>query len=305
VAGPLRLLVLGDTGKGTENQRRVLEAARAVCAGTCHLGLLLGDNIYPNGLDTEDDARWGSLLEDLYGSLGFPFLAVLGNHDYGSPVPNTFCGGVGVEERRAEAQIARSRRSVVQIPDRHWRTRIGDVELVGVDTQSFFFDDFPSLAGALGYRDDARRQDEHLRRWNAAPRTRFRIALGHHPWRSAGPHGDAGHYDGLPLEGMLFSGGAIRRLLEERVLGHFDLYLAGHDHGLQDAGDARGTALFVSGGGGEHVPHPARTAVPFVAESLGFLLVDVEGTRARVRIYGVADEGPGVARLLHERTVAR
>lgn len=306
-SGPLRLLVLGDTGKGNEGQRRVVEAARATCAaeGGCHLGLLLGDNVYPNGLDDVDDARFTTLVEDHYGSLGFPFLAVLGNHDYGAPLPLTLCGGAGLEERRAEAQIVRSRRSTVQIPARHWRQLIGDVELVGLDTQAVFHDDLPALAGALGLRDDARRQDEHLRRWNAAPRTRFRIALGHHPWRSAGPHGDAGHYDGLPLEGMLFSGGAIRRLLEERVLGHFDLYLAGHDHGLQDAGDARGTALFVSGGGGEHVPHPARTSVPFVAESLGFLLVDVEGTRARVRIYGVADEGPGVARLLHERTVAR
>lgn len=306
-AGPLRLLVLGDTGKGTDDQRRVLEAARATCAseGGCHLGLLLGDNVYPNGLDHQDDARFGALVEQPYGSLGIPFLAVLGNHDYGAPLPNTFCGGLGLEERRAQAQIARSRRSTVRIPDRHWRMLVGDVELVGLDTQALFFDDLPALAGPLGYRDDARRQDEQLRRWNAAPVGSVRIALGHHPWRSAGPHGDAGRYQGIPLEGLVFSGGAIRRFLEQRVMGRFDLYLAGHDHGLQDAGDERGTALFVSGGGGEHQPHAARDDVPFAAASLGFLLVDVEGGRARVRIFGVPDQGPPAARLLHERAIER
>ncbi|OGQ25963.1 MAG: hypothetical protein A2138_00720 [Deltaproteobacteria bacterium RBG_16_71_12] len=305
--GPLRLLVLGDTGKGTDDQRRVLEAARATCAAEagCHLGLLLGDNVYPNGLDDADDARFATLVEGPYGSLGIPFLAVLGNHDYGAPIPTTLCGGLGLEERRAEAQIAAARRSVVRIPDRHWRMLVGDVELVGLDTQALFFDDVPALAGALGYRDDARRQDEQLRRWNAAPIGRVRIALGHHPWRSAGPHGDAGHYEGIPLTGLVFSGGAIRQFLDARVIGRFDLYLAGHDHGMQDAGDERGTALFVSGGGAEHKPHPARSAVPFYAESLGFLLVDVEGGRARVRIFGVPDEGAVSARLLHERAVGR
>ena len=305
-AGPLRLLVLGDTGKGTESQARVAEAAAATCAaeGGCQLGLLLGDNLYPHGLDHEADPRWDSLVERPYGALGFPFLGVLGNHDYGAPLPLTFCGGLGLEERRAEAQLARSHRSTVQIPARHWRRVIGDVELVGLDTQAHFHDDLPALAAPLGLKDDARRQDEALRRWNAAPVGRWRIALGHHPWRSAGPHGDAGNYEGLPA-GLLFSGGAIARFLDERVVGEFDLYLAGHDHGLQDAGDAQGTALFISGGGGEHVPHPARTPVPFVAESLGFLTVELGGDAARVRIWSVADEGPAVARLVHERVVSR
>lgn len=307
-AGPIQILALGDTGKGTRAQHRVAEAARALCAVEgCDLGVLLGDNIYDRGIATPEDPRFGELMA-IYDDFGFPFVAVLGNHDYGSPFPWHPLGGLGLEEARAEAQMeAVARTKNLHIPGRHWRLDLGRLELVGLDTQSAFWLDAPSLAEALGLEDDVEKQERDLRKWNLASEAPLRIALGHHPYRSAGPHGDAGTSDGMP-RGVLFSTEHIRLLLEKHVLGHFDLYLSGHDHGLQDAGDAKGTALFVSGGGAEHKEQAHKERVVFAGEAVGFMILDVEpeARRVRVRIYGLSDDDTDVTpRLLHERTVQR
>lgn len=305
-SGPIQILALGDTGKGTSAQRRVAEAARRLCAREgCDLGVLLGDNIYDRGIARPDEPRFAEVM-GLYDDFGFPFVVILGNHDYGSPFPWSPLGGLGVEEARAEAQMAAvSATKNLHIPGRHWRLDLGRLELVGLDTQAAFWLDAPSLAEPLGLEDDVRAQERDLRKWNLESRAPLRIALGHHPYRSAGPHGDAGTADGMP-RGLLFSTEHIRQLLERHVLGHFDVYLAGHDHGLQDAGDAQGTALFVSGGGAEHKPQPHKDKVVHAAEAIGFLLLDVEpeARRVRVRVYGLDDEDRDLTpRLLHERTV--
>jgi tartrate-resistant acid phosphatase type 5 len=309
--GPIKILALGDTGKGTPAQRRVARAAEAQCAaeGGCHLGVLLGDNLYPSGMKDVDDPRFDEIVEDVYGRMPFPFLMVLGNHDYGSPWSATFIGGLGLEENRAKAQIARVARSErLFMPGRHWRVDFGRLEIVGIDTPSLMFHDAPALAGPLNLIDDAEEQDRNLLRWNLEARAPFRLAIGHHPYRSAGVHGDAGRYEGIPIDGLIFGGRSLKRFFEKRILGHFDVYLAGHDHGMQDAGDERGTALFVSGGGAEHRPHPARSPVPFAAASLGFVVLDVdpEAGRAHARIFGLGDDERDVAPvLLHERRIIR
>jgi hypothetical protein len=300
--GPIHVVVLGDTGKGTGDQKRVKEAVRAHCADVrCDLGLLLGDNIYEHGIASVDDPRFEVL--GTYDDLGVPFLVVLGNHDYGAPWGVSPFGGMGFEENRAEAQITRiSTTKNLYLPARHWRLDLGRVEFVGLDTQSVFWTDAPSLAGALHVDDDVASQERDLLRWSLSSTAPLRVALGHHPYRSAGPHGDAGHSDGVP-QGLVFSTEHIRQLLDEHVLGHFALYLSGHDHGLQDAGDERGTALFISGGGAEHKPQKDPGHVPFAVEKIGFITLTIdEQSRVLVQIWALDDAGDDV-KMVHERTV--
>ena len=94
----LTILVLGDGGTGREGQFRVGRAMFDVCERRgCDLGVLLGDNIYENGIevDTRDDDR--ASLRDILGQFdakfadpyaaftalpGFHFWVSLGNHDY-------------------------------------------------------------------------------------------------------------------------------------------------------------------------------------------------------------------------------
>ena len=55
----VRFITLGDTGKGNADQRRVAVAARDLCAARgCDFALLLGDNIYEEGVETIDDPIW-------------------------------------------------------------------------------------------------------------------------------------------------------------------------------------------------------------------------------------------------------
>lgn len=301
--GPITILALGDTGKGTQDQARVAAAARDLCARLgCDLGFLLGDNIYDRGIARVEDPRFDEVMS-VYDTFGFPFLVVLGNHDYGSPFGVSPLGGLGVEENRALTELYRvAGTKNLHMPGRHWRVDLVRLEVVGLDTQPFFWMDQPAVAEALGLKDDVERQQRDLRIWNLASEAPFRIALGHHPLMSAGPHGDAGRADGAPT-GLVFSAEHIRQLLETHIVGHFDMYLAGHDHNVQDVGTRRGTELLVSGGGAEKKPVRPRDDVLFAQETLGFIVLEVEpeARRAEVQLYGV-DEA-GVAARIHARTV--
>ncbi len=75
-------LAIGDWGSGDEDQKRVAKAMKTTCATqTCGFVLTLGDNFYDEGVASTTDPLWQSVYRDVYGSLGLPFYAILGNHD--------------------------------------------------------------------------------------------------------------------------------------------------------------------------------------------------------------------------------
>ena len=81
--GPTRVWVLGDSGTGNVNAAAVRNAYYAM-AGTTHtdLWLMLGDNAYPQGTDSEYQAR----LFDFYPEMlrKSPLYPAFGNHDVAS-----------------------------------------------------------------------------------------------------------------------------------------------------------------------------------------------------------------------------
>ncbi|MDB5470530.1 MAG: hypothetical protein JWR84_2090 [Caulobacter sp.] len=79
-------LAIGDWGRdGASHQQAVADqmgiAAKALDS---RLVVALGDNFYPNGVESAEDPRWKTSFEDIYTapSLQTPWPAVLGNHDY-------------------------------------------------------------------------------------------------------------------------------------------------------------------------------------------------------------------------------
>lgn len=247
----VRGVALGDAGVGSQRQADVARAMAAVCAQLtdtrgpgCHLALYLGDNFYPDGVETESDSLFQSHFEQVYGDLALPFWVVLGNHDHGS---------TSLQRGRGDAQVAYARHSEKwQMPARYYSFDAGPVRFLALDTTSL-------MLGSL-WGDDGQRE------WLANISTRDDdvpavIAFGHHPYVSAGRHGMAGNFEGvgwLPIVG----GRRLKDSFDEVLCGKVDLYLSGHDHNLQSLTAPCGVSQVVSGAGAKTTPLVHRDALP-------------------------------------------
>ncbi len=239
---PVRWIVMGDTGEGNDDQYAVSGVAETVCAAQgCDFALLMGDNFYDIGVDSVDDPQWDEKFEDPYANLDLLFYPTLGNHDGGFE-------GAGLETWKGDIQVDYTDFSDKwEMPARFYKHSHGPVDFYSLDTSSIFFD-----GGFLCPECDtyAAAQVSWLQsEWGGGSTGDWRIAYGHHPYISNGPHGNAGLYEGIPFIPYL-SGNEIKDFLEGQVCGNVDLYLCGHDHSRQWMVDTcSGTNLMISGAG--------------------------------------------------------
>lgn len=258
IPGTVRLAAIGDVGKGNEGQRRVADAVAQTCASRgCDLILLLGDNLYPRGMESPDDPRANDWILEPYASVGVPVFLVLGNHDYAH----------GRDRQRAAWQLDWAERTEgVELPAHAWELRVGPLQLLGLDTAAAF---------QFGARDQRRWLQQRLADTHAP----WTVVAGHHPLRSNGRHGNAGAYEGWSHVPWL-SGAAIERLLAP-LCDRVDLYLSGHDHSRQLLQHC-GVDLIVSGAGASTTPILDRGNAPrFARDTLGLVwleLTDTDGT---------------------------
>ncbi len=226
-ADVVRFVAVGDTGKGNATQRRVAAAIARTCASRgCDFVILLGDLLYPRGMEDPNDPRAEERVLAPYAQVGAPVYAVLGNHDYAH----------GRDTRRAQWLLDFAREAPgVALPGHAWAARVGPVALIGLDTAAAFQFGPGEQRAWLD-----RTLDAHDR-----PGT-WVVVAGHHPLRSDGPHGNAGAYEGWPGVPWM-SGTGLGRWLGE-LCGRADLYLAGHDHSRQLLRHC-GMDLVVSGAG--------------------------------------------------------
>lgn len=101
----------------------------------------VGDNFYATGL--ADDNHWAWQWKDVYGTadptsslFDIPWLAVLGNHDYGSADPGCACGK-GCKQFNGNHRPAGTEK--FWMPDYHWYYYIGgsaQLEILGLDTNA-------------------------------------------------------------------------------------------------------------------------------------------------------------------------
>jgi 3',5'-cyclic AMP phosphodiesterase CpdA len=255
----VRFVALGDAGMANSGQKRVAEAMGKKCAESgCDFAVLLGDNFYNDGVGSVNDPQWKTRFEDIYRDLDLPFYAILGNHDYGGD-------GAGYEGKRAAVQVAYAKQSTRwKMPDKYYRFTAGNAEFFALDTNEQMYlaagDQRKTVAGWIG---------QSLATW--------KIALGHHPILSNGPHGNAGAYEGIPFLPIV-SGAGVKDFMEEVICGKVDLYLCGHDHSRQYLGETcKGTELVVSGAGAKATRLNEKNPSRFQSLEVGFLYVRIEG----------------------------
>jgi tartrate-resistant acid phosphatase type 5 len=259
-AGALRFVALGDTGKGIPEQTQVAEAIAAKCAQDgCDFVQLLGDNIYENGVASVDDPEWQPKFVQPYASVNLPFWVVLGNHDYGG-------AGTGFETARAQAEVDYTQTSGKwKLPAKYYRRSAGGVEFFGLDTTPGMFTQHAA-------------EKTEVAGWLAQSTATWKIAFGHHPYLSNGPHGNAGSYDGVL--GLLSNtaGAGVKDLLDGTICGKADVYICGHDHSMQWlTPTCAGTELIVSGTGSSPTTLPGTNPAYYQSIKLGFLYVVIDG----------------------------
>lgn len=254
----VRFVAMGDTGKGNQGQKDVAAAIAAKCASSgCDFIQLLGDNIYDSGVTSTTDPQWQSKFELPYAGISQPFYVVLGNHDYGGD-------GAGFEFKKGANEVAYSAVSTKwKLPAAHYQRVVEHVQFIGLDTN------------LMMYNRDVDKQKAAVSGWLASSASTWKIAFGHHPFLSNGPHGNAGNYDGLwwvPIAG----GQGVKTFLNDNVCGKVDLYICGHDHSRQWlTGTCKGTELAVSGAGASTTALEGKNAARYQSDQIGFLYVTI------------------------------
>ena len=289
----LKVLVMGDQGKGGDVQAAVAKAMAVVCAAQgCDLGLGTGDNFYPKAPPGGDSPIFEERFADLYGDLKIPFLMAAGNHD-----ESWLRGGDGADPAGLNSELEYARLNAQWVmPARFYRARWGELA-------QFFVVDTAPLASYLPNRDPVYRPggpfDLAQRAWLkaaiATSTARWNIVVGHHPLLNNGLHGSAGSYDhGLIPWG---NGEPVRTMYLQAACGKADLIAAGHDHTLQlfpvSNPVCPGTRLLVSGAAGETTgPGPGRTESEFQAMNLpGFFWLKLMQRGMTIRAYTVDTAG--------------
>lgn len=279
-----RFVAIGDTGTGSDMQLKVGQSIGQACQalGGCDFGLLLGDNAYNSGFDSADDPRFEDFFVRPYGHLGFPFYIVLGNHDLGGEGL-----GVSLDLRKGDYQVSYSQKNPQWLmPAKHYQVQRGPLWLMGLNTTDVFFN-----------RADA--QGRELERWiSQAPAQTWKIAFGHHPYISNGPHGNAGDYEGLPFV-PIANGEHVKSFMDDHICGKVDLYLSGHDHNIQDLHASCGTEFIVSGAGAKTTDLEGVNPVYYESDEPGFFIL--EATSSTITVRGYDQDGV----LMHTRQITR
>jgi len=248
-----RILVFGDSGSGDENQLKVAAAMQKFCEKNgCDLALMLGDNMYPQGVQSVDDPKFITTFEKPYEGLCIPMYPVLGEHDWGRKG----------ELSNWKAQIEYTKRSQRwRMPSDVYSITIGDLKILALNTN--VLDTSPEQVAWL-----KKELDDSAARWN--------LVMGHKPINSYGYHGDTDFMVAqvLPL-----------------LCGRADLYISAHEHNQQVLKADCGLPLLVSGSAGKlRTESAAGPRTLYSLPELGFMYLQVQQDAITVQVLSVSGE---------------
>ena len=222
----------------------------------CDLVLLLGDNFYPNGVNSIEDPQFNTKFEQVYQNLNMPFYAVLGNHD--------------VKQDVLSQLIYSLKSSIWRMPNYEYSFKTVDARFFGLNTNCPFSSE--RLRKKLNQDDAEIEANSEKRPWT--------IAFGHHSIYSNGTHGDVD----------LLRRSYWNWFLEGRV----DLYLAGHNHHLAHLqSKTSATDYVISGAGGKHYRSDSEREKlnksvalnKYTYNDTGFVWLDITSEKLQMRFH--------------------
>jgi tartrate-resistant acid phosphatase type 5 len=268
----LNFLVLGDFGRvGNYFQKDVArEMGHATTITDAKFIISVGDNFYPDGVESTQDYQWISSFESIYSdpSLYRTWYASLGNHDYHGNV---------------QAQLDYSKVSKRwKMPNRYYSKTFalhnGDkILMVVMDTNPFIDSYHKNPEKYAGIKEqDTLAQKKWLKETLSTQdkSIKWKIVVGHHPLYSGG-------YRKENKDIKLFESKFANLFDEYRV----DAYLCGHEHDLQIIRPkGRYTTQFLSGAGSEVRPSGLREGSIFSASKPGFMTFSITNNQLLVQV---------------------
>lgn len=309
----VRVILLGDSGSGSEGAYAVGEAVAKVCAARgCDLVLGLGDNIYESGVSSVLDPQFEEKFELPFAPINLPFYMVLGNHDnsgfFGGDGANNAKGDFEVDYHYRDSQHPDEPRQTSRwhMPSRYYRfTQGGEsaaplVEFFGVDSNQIA-GGFPDSNENYSYNNYGLVQAQWLSEAMASSKAKWKIVFAHHPYISNGSHGNAGNYDGAPaFVAPVLAGERYKAFLEETICDKADFLFAGHDHDLQwlmPVASCGKTGFILSGAASKTRSLEHRDDNPVFYEkgdSYGFVWVEIKGDTMVGEVYQVDPADPAL-----------
>jgi len=265
----VQFIAVGDTGSGNQDQYKVAESMTKLCKQKpINSVLLLGDNIYENGVSSLTDPSFKTKFEDPYKHINKPFHLCLGNHDYG----NDF-----LTKDKAKFQIEYSKLSEKwHMPTKYYSIKRGPCEIFFLDTNFEFMSESVIMKQ---FHEMLKKIKQSEMKWN--------IVCGHHTWRSIGGHGNAERRFEVFMNDLLKKGARI------------NLYICGHDHCKniimkQNPYSKQKIPLLVIGTGGKIYPKhlvnynnmkEGESELLFHSPNLGVCHIDATSKRIKLTCY--------------------
>ncbi len=259
----LKVLAFGDSGScsdpidpSTCKQNEIARSMKAVCDEEgCDMGIMLGDNIYELGVESENDDQFRYKYEYHYAPLSMPIYGAIGNHD--------LWGLNTTAEQQIQAQVNYSKHSTT------WRMHAEYYDYVQEGVHFFVINSVDFSPAQARWLSDALLHST----------ANWKVVYGHYPIHSNGYHGD--------------TFGLVDQLLPI-VCEYADLYVAAHDHDLQLLDSDCGVPLVVSGASGKtRFSNTADSAARrrwSVSETYGFARLEFKPKSFKVLYYNGTGE---------------
>ncbi len=219
----MNCLIIGDMGKGTEDQGNVARSlSKLTKRYKTKFVLGLGDNIYPDGCKDVKDPLFQSHFEQPYSILpDHTWYMCLGNHDYGYQVTST-----GFKDNSINQVKYTNHSKKWYMPSKYYSFIQGPVEF-------FYLDSNMDRMSESVIQSQLRAMKEKLDK----SKKKFKVVVGHHTWRSVAGHGNAERRYEIFLNDLFKDTKPT-------------MYLCGHDH-CKSLLVKDGITLGILGTGGE------------------------------------------------------